>query len=193
MDFEQELKYEDDSETGTEVATDTVKVYLLNDVGAGDTETTRNGRIIDCHAVRLQARWKTNAGHTVPSTCRMFIVADSMNNSNFISNQADADSWIVNVLKTNDPLSLINMNTTNRFLFLYDVIFTVAASEQNSNSFQVFDETIVFDEPVRTLYSGTSGTGGSISSNAIYLVAMSDAATTVGPDFKFNSRLRFTE
>jgi len=193
MDYVPELKYVDNFEGGTEVASDTARVYLLNDVVSGDDETERNGRQIDCHAIKLHAVWKTNAGHTVPSTCRVLIVTDTMNNGLFINSQAAADAWLAEVLVVNDPLSLLKMPSKPRFEVIYDQIFCVAASEQNPNSFVVFNEVIHLEDPVTTYFNGTGGTGAAISSNAIYLVFMSDAATTAGPSMQMNVRLRFTE
>jgi len=183
----QELKVVDVDTTASNIIS-TPTVALLNGVAAGTDFTDRIGRKIVMKSLYFRAYISPQDAITSDHFIRIAIVYDLQTNGT-------ATAW-TDVFKETQPTSQLNLNNRDRFRILYDKSFCAGstnntATQANSNGHNCFFMKKFKPLKHEVIFGGTAATVGSIQTGSIYLLMMSNVATTAGSGLSWSSRVRF--
>lgn len=176
-------------------------IQLLNGVAYGSDYNQRVGRVAMFKNFNLKF-WMVKNGSSLneslpPYQVRWMLVLDQQPNKTVFSP--------TDLLVTNTVRSQLNLNYRNRFRVLWDKVFNIGGHVVNEG----IDVSTPFTAwatgndyaggkkfkkfTITTEYADVDATIGSISTNAIYLVVVSDGASAsdLQPYITYNCRLRF--
>lgn len=183
-----ELKYKD--LTGATYAGDTTgTVTALNLVAVGDDNTDRDGRQVHLHSVHIQGVVRPVDAQSGANFSRLMLIWDSQPNGALPS--------ITDILVSSTSLSGTNLNNRERFTILRDKRYEVGGvSDTATQSYTISPGMHVINEYVKlkgikTTYSGTTATIGSVSTGALLMVTISNLAAGLGSAFDLSTRVRF--
>lgn len=140
-----------------------------------------NGNVFNLSTASLNA---FNGAYT-----RLVIIYDTQPNSGSLPAGTD-------IFATNDPNSPMNLNNRDRFQVLMDVRKQVSAFLMSATpALATGNPANAYFKKYKkcnkeTIFSGTTGTIGAISTGAIYLCFVADAAVAA---FDYYIRIRFTD
>lgn len=159
------------------------KFFLLNGVGAGTGFNERVGRKIRIKSIALSIHFFIGA--VTPSRFRIIVFVDRQANS-----AAVTAANLIDTATGGGQISTSYMNLDNRarFKFLYDKKFVMDTTTFTLKTFKMYKK-IVLD----TVYSGTTNAIGSIQTNAVWCVLLSDNAATQSATTIGTARIRFTD
>lgn len=186
-----ELKYNDVA--GANYGADTTgSVTALNLTAVGDDNTTRDGRQICNRSVHVFGLLFPTDSTVAASYNRVMVVWDSQPNSGTIA-------AITDILVASNSVSSTNLNNRERFTILRDLKFGCGASNNTATqSYSDGSNTYPIDmfiplKDIKTTYSGTTATIGSVATGALLLVTIGNQAASSGSIFQLTTRLRFTD
>lgn len=174
-----EFKYK--NVDGLPVSSTTGSMTLLNGVGQGDSDQTRDGKSIRFTSINqhIQFAQHPSATHTI---IRYMLVW-------YYENNASAKT-ISNILETSDPLSFYEMENTGKFKVLKDMDITMVNGGSSAH------QSYRFSFPVSLHSVYTEGAAGSaatdINKGALYMLVLSNEATNT-PTVDHHTRLRFVD
>jgi len=186
-----ELKY-NDLPSATYIADTTGTVTALNLTAVGDDNTTRDGRQICNRSIHIQGYLAPADNNTGANLARMMLVWDSQPNSGVIAT-------IANILSASTSVSSTNLDNRERFTILRDCRYAQGAvSDTATQAFSNGNNTTVVNEfvnlkDVKTTYSGTTATIGSVATGALLMVTIGSLAAANAGNFIVTTRLRFTD
>lgn len=177
-----EFKYAQANSSSTP-STAAATLLLLNGLTKGDDSTDREGRQIRMKSVQYNVRSLINGAATA-TLVRVMLVLDTQPNA--------AAPTIANILETTGGLyvdAFRNLSNRKRFIILKDDKQVLDSDDQYNN----IDCYKQFNPGFKTVYnSGNAGTIADITTNALYLVAISDEATNT-PSVNMYYRIRFID
>lgn len=156
--------------------------FLLNGIGAGTGFNERVGRKIKIKTIQLNIT--VLVGSVVPARCRLMVVIDRQANG--------VAPTLGNILDTtlisSPSKAFMNLDNRARFSVIWDKKFTLDTTTYTLRDFNVFKKKLI-----DVTYNGITNGIGSIATNSLYLVAMSDAAAANAPALVCGSRIRYTD
>lgn len=163
---------------------------VSNLIAAGDDSNQRAGRKVRLSSLLLRGSVTAGSTATAPAPARIVVVYDKA---------PGGATPAVGALFQNgytghvDTTSVYNLDNKQRFLFLWDHVFTVEASASVPNSKRYVEKFI----PLPGLISRFNATGNTIAQlneGAVYVYAITDAAAaTTQPVLNAMTRIRFTD
>lgn len=180
-----EQKYNDNTQTGTSIATGTQQ--LLNDIANGNGVSDRIGRKITMTSALIRLNWDMSAATNNTNTIRVMLVYDSQpNQAQYAGSDllADASSGAAGL----NILSPLNLDNRDRFTILHDKQFSmVKGTETEKCQMQIYKKF-----RLSCTYDNTTGTIADLTTGALYLDvrAENSDATAV---FKYYTRLRYID
>lgn len=184
-----ELKYTDLARA-IYAADTTGTVTALNLTAVGDDNTTRDGRQICNRSIHVFGLLNPLDDATNANYSRLMLVWDAQPNSGAIA-------AITDILVAASSISSTNLNNRERFTVLRDCRYSqgrVQAGYSNGDNTYAINEFVALKD-VKTTYSGTTATIGSVATGALLMVTIGSetAASTDGGQFQLTTRLRFTD
>lgn len=203
-----ELKYFD---LGQEQAITQLGVgFLLNPIVVGDTARTRTGDEVQNTSLQIRGRFYTDSLNLAPSLVRMVVYWDRQaNGTDSVLAASPVDP--LSVLDNTTPLaatvealfSPIMYPNLHRYTVLFDKTYTLTPQQwlvasngapstvtANEQIFRAFSKRIRLGR--NTKYLSAAGADNSISSNALWVAFMCDAAANP-PTVEFCSRIYFKD
>lgn len=175
-----EYKYATQTKALTEV-TSTAAFTLLNGLALGNDYNNRVGRKVNWWSLQLKMLIKGDTGG-VPENLRMLVVKDKQPNG--------AEFGITDLLDAATMYSQKNLNNRSRFTILADRVYNIDGVTKLECSDKAFFR---FKGKTQTTYnSGATAVIGSIETNSLYLVLVSDVAAN-GPDVAFTARFKYVD
>ncbi len=171
-----EFKFIDLSESSA-VGT-TAGLRLLNGVGGGVLDTSRQGNIIFVKSVQLAYTWVINTLATA-TQLRMIIVQDRQPNEVVFP--------IAQLLVLTNMTSFRNLDYRSRFIIHYDQVHSMSADGARTGSAKFYKRM-----NMKTTFDEAGNLIADITSNALFLVLISTEAVNF-PNVEFNRRVRFTD
>lgn len=188
-----ELKFVDTTSQNVALTTTWAGV-LVNGIAQGSDFNQRIGRKSTMKSVLFNGNCFNISGASLVSIngayCRFVIIYDTQPNSGTIPTGTD-------IFVANDPNTALNLNNRDRFQVLMDVrkqvsAFTFSAATALTAGNPANSYWKKFKKCNKeTVFSGTAATLGSISTGAIYLFVIADAASSAAIDYYI--RVRFTD
>ncbi len=178
---------------------DPTTLDCLNAMATGDTESTRDGRVIHLTSLFMKGnvRRPTQVDQTTGSTasnCFLALVLDTQTNGA----QLDSENVYVNPGSdvTTNSMPFRNLQYSKRFRILWSKRIVMPQQVQvydgtnieNGSSQRQFNIFHKFRRPMKVTFTGVTGTVGVIGDNSLHFVAMCN--TTV-LKLDYNARLRF--
>lgn len=164
------------------INTTTPTFLLCNGVGAGTGFNERVGRKIKIKSIQLNS--VTIVGTAAPARLRLMLVLDRQSNGSTpsIGNILDNTTILVN------SKAFMNLDNRARFSVIWDKKFTLDTVMKTQIDHSVFKKKLI-----DVTYSGTTNGIGSISTNSIWFVAVSDQGATNAPTLVGGVRIRYTD
>ncbi len=187
-----ELKFFDTAFSSTIAATGTI-LDSLNLIAQGTTENSLNGRKCTLRSIKIQGAI-TAANSTLPAStsvrCRVIFYVDKQTNG--------ATAAVLDLLETAVINSHKNLANQGRFIILSDTITPMnlyaGSGDGTTNTFgevqTIYDVYRKLNTPLE--FSGTDGTIGTIRSNNIGMLAITDTAAPV-VNLAYTARVRFSD
>jgi len=177
-----EKKFLDSYLNVASINTITPTFLLVNGVGAGTGFNERVGRKIKIKSIQLNG--VVIVGTAVPARVRLMLVLDRQANGSTpsIGNILDNTTILVN------SKAFMNLDNRARFSVIWDKKVTLDAVMKTQVDYSVFKKKLI-----DVTYSGTTNGIGSISTNSIWFVAVSDQGVTNAPTFVGGVRIRYTD
>lgn len=163
----------------------------INAIAAGDDSTQRAARTIRMKHLILRGNVDAGTLAAQPCNCRILVVYDKTPKGGLpTAATVFQNGWTGHV----DTSSEINLDLAQRFLILYDKVWTVEAYSSEKGSLKVFDEFV----PLKGLITRWTNTGAAIanmSAGALLLFTLGDgvAGTSTQPTVACIARTRFTD
>lgn len=187
-----ELKYTDIA-SAVYAADTTGTVTALNLTAVGDDNTSRDGRQICNRSIHIQGLvFPIDTVLTSPSLARILIVWDNQPNSGTIAAMTD-------ILVSSTSISSTNLNNRERFTILRDCRYalgghdnTATQAMSDGTNTHILNEFVNLKD-VKTTYSGTTATIGSVATGALLMVTIGSASAGNGAGVICTTRLRFTD
>lgn len=186
-----ELKYTDIANTSYAADT-TGSITALNLTAVGDDNTTRDGRQICNRSIHIQGILAPVDDTTNANFARLMLIWDAQPNSGSLPSMTD-------ILVASTSCSNLNLNNRERFTILRDLKFAQGKVDTTASSaFSNGSNTHVVDlfynlKDVKTTYSGTTATIGSVATGSLLMVTIGSVAAATGGIFGVTTRLRFTD
>lgn len=157
-------------------------VYLLNGCQKGTNYDQRDGR-----SLKVKSLWCSSACvrnvTTGPSIVRLIWFVDKQ--------PSGATPAVTDVLASASIYAPRNLSNKKRFFVLKEKILSVSSTGGKE---KVIHKPVYKALDMHTAYdNGNAGTIADISSNAIFLLAISDQATSNYPLISFYNRIRFVD
>lgn len=155
---------------------------LLNPIAQGATATNRIGRKI--RMSKFQLRWSAqmDPGSAFGGNLRFKVVFDKQSNG--------AAAPILSVFTTDDFLSMNNLDNTDRFVTLCDVITDPIDSDGPSTQAGVVNVPISLE----SMFTGAAGAIANILTGSVYIfVSQVGTIPTASPTLSIYSRIRFSD
>lgn len=159
--------------------TTTGAVLLHSGLTKGDNVNERDGRMVRWKSIQIAGSVTRNAASTVQNRIHLALVIDTQPNG--------SGPVYTEIYDTATPDSFRNLDGRKRFVILktWDMVLDADRPEKFFKLYKKLDMKTVYN-------SGDSGTISDIESNALLVLAISDAATNT-PSFTYKSRARFID
>ena len=180
-----EFKNVDTNGNVTAIAGGTLQ--LVNPTSMGSGQNNREGSSFRMKSVLTRFRITVNATAPGYQTCRCLLVLDQQPNGTVFG--------ITDLLATNTIDSPRNLDYRKRFKILYDKNFCVSANRPQifDQIYQKFDSKVLSNQAHVQCYATSNlGTIADISTNALYMVFLSDQGVN-GPTMDYYTRVRFLD
>lgn len=174
-----EFDYKDTAATVNPAAAGAL--VLLNGLTQGDTASSRTGNSIRMKSYDM--RWFVNNNSSAGQTeVRVMLVLDKQSNG--------VTPSVTDILATNTVVSPRNLDNRKRFKVIMDRNYAISTAGPSSR----YDSAHFKNIQTHVAYynSSNAGTVADISTNALYLLYLSDQATNT-PGLQYYFRLRFID
>ncbi len=181
-----ETKFIDNNALSETPIAGTSDIVLINGVGSGDTFALRDGENILVTSVQYNLKVLADKDmiKDVEADILLVLQKDTRSNTMTIAELFDADNLFAMRQITNSKnLKILHRWKTNLRCF------SIAGSQHQ----EIHRYYHKFKKPIKVKYDGTGATISSIDRNALYLVFMTDAATTFLPTFSGSVRVSFKD
>lgn len=176
-----EFKYVD--KEGTQSITNASAFVLLNGLTKGNGSSNRIGRSIKIMSLELSFILSKNISDTNQEFVRVALLLDKEPNG---ATPSFLDVWESN---TNYICTPRNLDNRKRFVIMKDYVLPLPVS----GGTQAYYKTLYKKMEMHTIYDNSdAGTIADISSNALYLVFVSDSSTD-NPSITYYNRLRYID
>lgn len=178
-----ETKFLDTVQTSTNIST-TGGVFAISEIAQGLTSQTRVGDSLKIQHIDVRGRVNVNPT-AANSLIRVLVFRDL---DGYGTPPATSDVLQVTAA-VSAPLSPLNFRNSQRFSVLYDELFHMQGTVQG-----VAGMPFVYSSAHsgHILYLGTTAAAASDGKGSLYIMAVSDEATTT-PSLAFYSRILFTD
>lgn len=168
-----------DTSIDTTVGT-TAAYTLLNGLAQGDSESSRDGEKVRFKSLQVRGQLKQGASATAAQTVHFYLVIDKQTNG------LAPDSG--SIFETDsDVFSLRNTTYMKRYVVLRDWLVNLDDVGREQQTIKFYTKM-----NMPTMYIGTGSTVGNITTNSLYLVAVSDDNTNP-PEMDLSIRLRYID
>jgi len=186
-----EMKFKDSNPTTTGGNVGTTAVFtLMNGLVPGSNADQRIGRQVTVRSIEGRFTTYSTISATLIQNVRYMVVLDKQANA--------ATPAYIDIFSASNPIALRNISNKKRFKVLWDshlIALTgnggaAANLTANSMSSQQFYKKI----RIQTQYnSGTAGTVGDITTNAIWFICIGDQASGSGANIVGETRIRYDD
>ncbi len=159
-------------------------------VATGDTDVTREGSRIKIISIQIRGIIFTDADSATGSTCRMILFRNNTRNNGSLP-------AVVSILETDSFKAFRNKDNNYDFKILWDHVDVV-----NPSGAPVADDVIVsrrvkyykrYKKALNAYYDGNGATIGDAEKGHLFLMVMSNNASTFAPTFDLNIRVVFKD
>ncbi len=157
-------------------------IQQLTNIPQGDTTSSRDGS--QCRVLSVQGKGIISQDpDAVQTVVRLMLVLDKQTNQ-AIYNTSDLLETVVNVASLIAPL---NLDNKNRFIVLWDKIFSFSSNSQTVRTFKFFKKLNLL-----LRYDASTPSIADLTSNSLSMVRISSEASMV-PQLDIITRVRFID